>query len=94
MASINYFDVLGVDPGAGIGEIKKAYRKLVFQYHPDHAKSKSARLNYLRITEAYKILADPVARDEYVKGQRNVVTDAPWTILKDYWEMIAEKGFR
>lgn len=94
MEPLNYFDVLGVDPEVGTAEIKKAYRKLVFKYHPDHNKDKGARKYYLRITEAYKILADPVTRAEYVQGQRNTLTDTPWPILEDCWEMIFKKGFK
>lgn len=93
MESINYFDVLGIDSNATAGDIKKAYRKLVFKYHPDHNVSKTARKNFRHITEAYKVLADPVKKDEYVKGQSIAVTDDPWKVLKKYWETIYERGF-
>ena len=93
MDSLNYYDVLGVDSKASIGEIKRAYRKLVFKYHPDHNQSKTARKNYIKITKAYEVLVDPVKRDEYVNGQRNAVTDVPWIVLKNYWEILFQKGF-
>ena len=93
MGPINYFDVLGVDSKATIGEIKKAYRKLIFKYHPDYNSSKTARKNFIQVTKAYKVLVDPVRRDEYINGQSISVTDDPWEILNNYWETIYKKGF-
>ena len=94
MEPINYFEVLGVDSEAGIGEIKKAYRKLVFKYHPDYNHDKAARRIFIKISKAYKVLADPVTRDEHIKGQSNAVTDEPWVTLNDYWENIFRTGFQ
>lgn len=93
MGSINLFDVLGIDSEASVGEIKKAYRKLVFKYHPDYNPSKTARIKFEKISEAYRVLVDPIKKDEYLHGQSNAVTDEPWTILNTYWEMIYQKGF-
>ncbi len=93
MKTINYFDVLGLDSTATTGEIKKAYRRLVFKYHPDHNPDKAAGKKFSRITKAYKVLADPVKKDEYVKGQSIAVTDKPWTILKNYWRIICDSGY-
>lgn len=92
MESISLFDVLGVDSEASIGEIKKAYRKLVFKYHPDYNPGKTARTKFARIAEAYRVLADPIKRDEYVFGKSNAVSDEPWAILNSYWEMIYNRG--
>ncbi len=92
MDQLNYFDVLGIDSNATIGEIKKAYRKLVFKYHPDHNSSKATQQSFNHITKAYKVLVDPVKKDEYVRGQRIAVTDKPWLVLKNYWEIIFDKG--
>lgn len=92
METINLFDVLGVDQNASMGEIKKAYRRLVFKYHPDHDASQAARKKFNRITRAYKVLADPVKRDEYLRGQSAAVTDEPWILLDNYWDTIHEKG--
>ncbi len=88
MESTNLFAVLGVDSQASIGEIKKAYRMLVFKYHPDYNSSKTARIKFARIAEAYRVLADPIKRDEYVYGQSNAVTDEPWAVLDNYWDTI------
>jgi preprotein translocase subunit Sec63 len=93
MESINLFDVLGIDSEASVGEIKKAYRKLVFKYHPDYNPSKSALIKFEKISDAYSVLADPIKRDEYLHAQSNMVTDEPWSILNNYWEMIYKRGF-
>lgn len=76
MEQINYFDVLGIDSKSTTGEIKKVYRKLALKYHPDHDSSKAGRRIFSRITKAYKVLVDPVRKDEYVKGQSLNVTDS------------------
>lgn len=94
MDSISLFDVLGIDSGASVGEIKKAYRKLVFKYHPDYNQSKRDRAKFAKIAEAYSVLVDPIKRDEYLYGQSNKVTDEPWTVLNIYWDMICQRGFR
>jgi DnaJ-class molecular chaperone len=53
-----YHDTLGVDPKATKDEIKKAYRKLAKQYHPDTNREESAKAKFLEITEAYEGLQD------------------------------------
>src|SRR6266487_1963050 len=54
----DYYDVLGVQKGAGKDEIKSAYRKLALQYHPDRNKSPEATERFKEISEAYAILSD------------------------------------
>lgn len=61
----DYYSVLGISSRASITEVKKAYRKLVLQYHPDQNKSESAEQTFIEITEAYEVLADPNKRAEY-----------------------------
>ncbi len=53
-----YHTILGLEEGAAPEEIKKAYRQLCFQYHPDRAGEKSEEANelFLEITKAYRIL--------------------------------------
>ncbi|TMI48904.1 molecular chaperone DnaJ, partial [Candidatus Bathyarchaeota archaeon] len=53
----DYYDVLGVEKGAGKDEIKSAYRKLALQYHPDRNKSPEATERFKEISEAYAILS-------------------------------------
>jgi len=62
----DYYSVLGVPRGAPDDDIKKAYRKLAMQYHPDRNNgSKEAEERFKDITEAYDVLRDPQKRAAY-----------------------------
>jgi molecular chaperone DnaJ len=61
----DYYDVLGIDRNASEDEIKKAFRKLAFQYHPDHNKNHDAEEKFKEVKEAYDILSDPEKRSSY-----------------------------
>ena len=61
----NLYDTLGVASTASHAEIRKAYRKLAVQYHPDRNPSAEARELFRTITEAYEVLNDPTRRDLY-----------------------------
>ena len=61
----NYYSILGVSPSAGESEIKKAFRKLAVQYHPDKNSSGDANSKFQEISEAYDVLSDPGKRNAY-----------------------------
>ncbi len=66
MAARDYYKILGVKEDAGIGEIKKAYRKLALKYHPDkNPGDAKAEENFKNISEAYYTLGDDKRRGEY-----------------------------
>ena len=61
----DYYEILGVSRKASADEIRKAYRKLAKQYHPDVSKEKNAEARYKEINEAYEVLKDPEKREKY-----------------------------
>jgi molecular chaperone DnaJ len=64
----DYYKTLGVDRKASQEEIKKAYRKLARQYHPDTNKEDGAEERFKQISEAYDVLGDPEKRKRYDRG--------------------------
>ena len=67
--SKDYYQVLKVPKNANAQEIKKAYRKLAMQYHPDRnpGKEEWANVKFKEINEAFSILGDPEKRKRYDK---------------------------
>ena len=61
----DYYEVLGLSKGASDDEIKKAFRKLAKQYHPDINKAPDAEAKFKEINEAYENLSDPQKRKMY-----------------------------
>ena len=62
----DYFKVLGVDRSADADAVKRAFRKLARQYHPDvNPGDKSAEAKFKEISEAYEVLSDPDKRRRY-----------------------------
>ncbi|MEM9326756.1 MAG: DnaJ domain-containing protein, partial [Bacteroidota bacterium] len=62
----DYYKVLGVDRKASAEEIRKAYRKLAVQYHPDkNPGNQSAEERFKEISEANEVLSDPQKRKQY-----------------------------
>jgi molecular chaperone DnaJ len=61
----DYYEVLGVQKGSSADEIKKAYRKLARQYHPDVNKSTDAEAKFKEVNEAYEVLSDDDKRAAY-----------------------------
>ena len=66
MAQKNYYDILGISKSASDAEIKKAYKKMAMQYHPDRNKGdKKAEAKFKEINEAYQVLGDATKKKNY-----------------------------
>lgn len=65
MAEKDYYQLLGITKGASAEEIKKAYRKMALQFHPDKNKSKEAETKFKEVNKAYEVLSDPQKRQTY-----------------------------
>src|ERR1700742_994455 len=76
----DYYKVLGVDKKASQEDIKKAYRKLARQYHPDTNKDPGAEERFKEISEAYDVLGDADKRKKY-------------DTLGDDWKNQAQSGY-
>jgi len=102
MSKRDYYDLLGIDPLASTEEIKKAYRRLAHQYHPDkNPGNPAAEEHFKRITEAYEVLQDAGKRAAYDRcgastGRRGF--DPFWeaedfSSRKDFFDDIFEEIF-
>lgn len=71
----DYYQILGVTPESGEDDIRKRYRKLAMQYHPDrNPDSPGAEEKFKEIAEAYGVLTDPVKRSQYDTARRTGAT--------------------
>src|SRR5882762_10991569 len=61
----DYYEIMKLDRKATEAEIKKAFRQLANQYHPDKNPSVEAEAIFKEINEAYEVLSDPASRVDY-----------------------------
>jgi molecular chaperone DnaJ len=76
----DYYEVLGVARDASVDEIKKAYRRLAVEFHPDRNPGNSeAEERFKEAAQAYAILSDPEKRSRYDRFGHEGVGDQPFT---------------
>ena len=69
----DYYEILGVNKNSDKAEMKRAYRKLAMQYHPDqNPDDKEAEEKFKEINEAYQVLSDPDKRAQTIIGINRV----------------------
>ncbi len=93
----DYYKILGVPANASDGDIKKAYRKLAMQYHPDRNPQQQTWANekFKEINEAYAVLGDPHKRSQYDRfgtvGGIGDIFNSPFT-RTTFQEMMRDLG--
>jgi molecular chaperone DnaJ len=90
---MDFYVVLGVQPGATASDIKRAYRRLARKYHPDiNPGDHAAEALFRRIVEAYETLVDPARRRKYDEtgGQFVAAMDAPLAFDGFDFSVVAE----
>jgi hypothetical protein len=82
-----YYHILGLTPGASETEIKRNYKKLAFQYHPDRNPSDSAHEKFIQITEAYEVL---LGKKKPIRKTKNAQPKTPEERRKEAYERFQE----
>lgn len=87
----DYYKILAVEPSASIADIKKSYRKLALQYHPDKNNNLYTAALFTEIKEAYEVLTNPTKKEQYLQqrwynkatgNQATAIIITPINVLK------------
>jgi curved DNA-binding protein len=89
----DYYAVLGVPREASAEDIKKAYRKLARQYHPDVSKEKNATERMKEVNEAYAVLSDPEKRAAYDRLASSHRAGEAFHVPPDWEFEFGQRGF-
>lgn len=86
----NFYEILGVDESASSQEIRRAYRKLSLQLHPDKNKAPDAEKKFLEMVSVYEVLKDPEKRQRYNDILKNGLPD--WKQPVFYYRRVRKLG--
>jgi molecular chaperone DnaJ len=96
-SGLDYYDALGVNKDASQKEIKRAFRKLAFKYHPDRSKIPNAEEKFKEASEAYAVLSDPKKRRQYdasgLEGIKKQYTQEDIYNRENFQDIFSEFGF-
>src|SRR5512134_2342289 len=93
MAVRDLYEILGLSRKASGEDIKKAYRRLAREYHPDVNPDPAAEERFKEVTAAYEILSDPQKRQQYdLYGQGRGPADFPFGDVADLFEAFFGQG--
>lgn len=85
----DYYEVLGLSRDASAPTIKKAYRKLAHQYHPDRNSDEGAKDKFIEASEAYEILSDSQKKEAYDAFGHNAPQSGPSQRYSDPFDMFS-----
>lgn len=85
MSQKNHYATLGLASSASLSEIKKAFRQLAAQYHPDRNHSPEAPLRFRAVQEAYDVLSNSETRHDYDKNRQRNLLDDPLAEARQIW---------
>lgn len=91
--NMNYYEILGISDSAGIDEIRGAYRRLAFTYHPDRNSDPEAQLFFQQVIKAFSVLSDPDQRADYdaiLFDDTPLISSALDTTVQPIGEMYSE----
>ena len=81
----DHYAVLGLPSSASLADLKKAYRQLAAQYHPDRNSAADAALRFQAVQQAYDILSDPAKRRAYDDNRQRNLLDDPLATARAIW---------
>jgi hypothetical protein len=92
----NYYEILRVSPNASQDEIKKSFRNLALQHHPDKNKnSEESKQKFMKIIEAYEVLSDEQTRKDYDNNAlQKRGTRTRWTPSADFGTVYSYEEIR
>ncbi|MEK7486414.1 MAG: DnaJ domain-containing protein, partial [Planctomycetota bacterium] len=92
MSERDFYEILGVPRDASKEDIKKAYRKMAFQYHPDRNQEPEAEQKFKEAAEAYEALSDEEKRTRYDRYGREGLrgTSAGFSNVQDIFTVFAD----